>query len=539
MIDASGLAVADTVRRSTAPQFAPHNAPPRTPWPYRSARSAQNTRTWPRPNWLIPALAYFGLFLVTRSFLFGNPVIHVDEQFYLLVAERMGDGAVPYVDIWDRKPVGLFLLYRAFAAVPVDPLLASQFGAALATTGTALAISRLAREIASPAAAWQAGAVYILFLPTFNAAMGQAPVFYNLLVALAAIIVVDALKRSEDPGLLRSGCLVMLVLGLAIQIKYTVIFEGAAFGLLLLARGFADVWDLRKLVAAALLWMAIALLPTAAAMAYYGAIGHFDAYFHANFASIFARGSDGARAYGRLAKECAALMPFWLAIFRAPRKLAPAGGSHPPSHTVLNIWAIAAWLGFIVLGTWYDHYVAPLLVPLAVLAAPALARMQPAERWYGRVLIGFAAVSGLAVPTYQMWRHGTRAQYEQMNALIAKELHGGCLFLYEGEPAFYRTLPACLPTTRIFPNHLNTFIEANAIGIDPADEVRKVLASRPDVILMWAPHKLYLPNRETRAIMVAGVARDYERFATAMLGTREYWLFRPRAPHRPVANGGL
>lgn len=478
------------------------------------------------PAWLIPALAYLGLFLMTRSFLFGNPVIHIDEQFYLFVAERMRDGAVPYVDIWDRKPIGLFVLYEAFAAVPGDPLLAYQFGAALATAGTALAISRLAREIASPAAAWQAGAVYILFMPAFNAGMGQAPVFYNLLVAVAAITVIDAMKRNEDETLLGRGCWIMLLLGLAIQIKYTVIFEGAAFGVMLLARGFADIWSLRRLAAAAVLWVAVALLPTAAAMTWYAEIGQLDAFIYANFVSIFERRSDGMRSYGRLAKECAALLPFWLAIFHAPKMFDTSGGLSPRSHTFLKIWGAMACLGFLIFGTWYDHYVAPLLVPLAVLAAPAFARVQPGERWYGRFLLCFGALAGMVVPIYQVWRHGTTAQYEEMSALIEQEMRGGCLFIFEGELAFYRTIPTCLPTTRIFPNHLNTFIESTAIGMNATAEVRRIVAARPDVILMWAPQKLYLPNLETRAVMKAELPKAYERYATYTLGTREYWLYR-------------
>ena len=47
---------------------------------------------------------------------FGNPVIgsdEGDEQFYLLVGDRMLHGLLPYVDVWDRKPVGLFLVYAA------------------------------------------------------------------------------------------------------------------------------------------------------------------------------------------------------------------------------------------------------------------------------------------------------------------------------------------------------------------------------------------------------------------------------------------
>src|SRR3546814_12959168 len=47
-----------------------------------------------------------------RGRYFGIPHLHVDEQFYLLVGARiLNHGAIPYVDIWDRKPVSLFLLY--------------------------------------------------------------------------------------------------------------------------------------------------------------------------------------------------------------------------------------------------------------------------------------------------------------------------------------------------------------------------------------------------------------------------------------------
>jgi hypothetical protein len=104
----------------------------------------------------------------------------------------------------------------------------------------------------------------------------------------------------------------------------------------------------------------------------------------------------------------------------------------------------------------------------------------------------------------------------------------GCLYIYEGELAFYRTINSCVPTTRIFPNHLNTFVEAKAIGVDPVAEVRKILASKPSVVLMWAPTKLYLPNKDTRRVVNATLAQEYQRYATYTLGTRTYWLYRLR-----------
>jgi hypothetical protein len=51
------------------------------------------------------------LVLATRAWIFGNPVVHIDDQFYMLVGERMRLGDLPFVDVWDRKPIGLFLIY--------------------------------------------------------------------------------------------------------------------------------------------------------------------------------------------------------------------------------------------------------------------------------------------------------------------------------------------------------------------------------------------------------------------------------------------
>lgn len=494
-------------------------------------RVAATLRPLNIPDWLATALAYLGLTLLTRAILLGNPVVHIDEQFYLFVAERMRDGALPYVDIWDRKPIGLFLVYEALAALPGDPVLAYQAGAVLATTATAMVIARLAREIASPSAAWQAGMAYVLFMPVFNSGLGQAPTFYNLLVVLAAYGVVETVKRPESTTLVWRGAAIMALLGLAIQIKYTVVFEGMAFGLILLGRGYADVWPWRRLAGVAVLWMGSALLPTVLAAAYYANIGHLDEFVFANFVSIFARQSDGWKAPWRLIKEMLALLPFWFAIFWAPRFFAAEGGNHARSRSVILAWAAAAFGGFLLFGTWYDHYVAPLLVPLAVLSAPALARSKAVERRFGQFMLGFGALAGLAVPVYQLRGHGTAAQFAAMNSLIARELDGGCLYIYEGELAFYRTLNTCLPTTRIFPNHLNTYVEAPAIGVDPVTELRKVLSSRPSVIVMRGPNeKPYLPNMDTRRLLGAHLKQDYERYATYRLGEKTYWLYRLRRP---------
>ena len=52
--------------------------------------------------------------LATRTQTFGNPLLGFNEQFYLLFGDRMAHGGVlPFIDIFDRKPCGLFLIDAA------------------------------------------------------------------------------------------------------------------------------------------------------------------------------------------------------------------------------------------------------------------------------------------------------------------------------------------------------------------------------------------------------------------------------------------
>jgi hypothetical protein len=473
------------------------------------------------PDWLASPLIYLMLALALRIALIDNPAVLSDEQFYLLVGDRMAHGALPYVDIWDRKPIGLFLIYRLAVALPGDPVVAGRVLGLLASVVTALVIERMGRAIAPPRGARLAGVAYLLFQPVFNCAMGQSPVFYNLPVAFAAALTLDAARRAEAPALIWRGVVIMLLLGLAIQIKYTVIFEGVGLGLVLLARGFSDVWSWRKLAGAALLWALVALLPTLVSFSAYAAMGHGEAFWQANFLSTLAKSSDGDEMWSRLAGQTAVLVPFGLAM------LIDAGADAAPRR-VVRWWALCAVAGFLAFGTWYDHYVGPLLVPFAVLAAPALGSESRKARRVAALLLVVGALGSAIVPAIQRRNHGDAADLRRAVALIQPELRGRCLYLYEGDPGLYRATGGCIPTRFAFPAHLNTWVEARSLGVDPAVETRRIMATRPGVVVIGESGDPYLPNQTTRQVMRAALAADYERYAGFTIGRSPYGLYRLR-----------
>jgi hypothetical protein len=482
-----------------------------------TAEAAPTSRTWGLHAALLLVAA-----LALRAPLFGNPLIQIDEQFYLLVGERMLDGAIPYVDVWDRKPIGLFLIYAGLRWLGGDGFAFYQLAASLFAGATAVLLYRIALRVAAPAAAFAAGIAYLLFLLAFNGAGGQAPVFFNLLVAAAALITLGVVERPQARWLFAKGAAAMLLIGLAIQVKYTPVFEGMFFGLALLLRAWSDGAKLGRLAAAATLWIACALLPTAAALGAYWAIGHGEAFIQANFLSIFGRDEEFAPALLRLAIAVVLLSPFALAIARGRRsarwKAAPAALGF------LKLWALTAIGAYLLFGSWYDHYAIPLLLPLGVLAAAGLG-------WWGRerittaILLGVGLIAGAGFTLYHRLDMGGRADAEAMAAAIAPRLDG-CLFVYEGDPVLYKLTNACWPSPFVFPSHLNNRKERAALPVDVVEETRRILASRPAVVVMAAEPRR-VSNLETRAIMLEGLRRDYRLIQEQAVGQRRFLIFAP------------
>jgi hypothetical protein len=374
----------------------------------------------------------------------------------------------------------LFLIYAAIRAIGGDGILAYQVVATLFAALTAWCVARIARHVAPPGAAILAGLVYIVYLSVNGGDGGQSPVFYNLPVALAASCVVATYRRPRfDRIAYGLSCLAMALCGLALQIKYSVLFEGMFFGLALVARALRSGISPPAAGAAALSWCLIALLPTAAVVAFYWHIGALDTLLFANFQSVFLRQPpDAALMIARLALIGLHLLPIAIvAACALPRirRVRPIG-------PLLAGWTAAAIAGLLVFGTYFDHYGLPLVLPLSILAAPLLARR------IGRVpvavpviLIGLAYV---AINTAVL--RTTRGDGEGARRLAARieRSPAGCLFVFQGDPILYQLTRSCIPTAYNFPTFLSETGDSRTTGIDPHAELRRVMAARPAYVVI-------------------------------------------------------
>ena len=447
-----------------------------------------------------------------RCWQFGDPLIHVDENFYLLVGDRMLHGALPYVDIWDRKPVGLFALFAAIRLLGGDGIVQYQVVATLFAAGTGLIIARIAQPMAGRVAAAVAGIVYILLLGLVGGSGGQAPVFYNLFVAGAAWAVASVWTddAASPETIRRRGALALGLIGIGLQIKYTVVFEGMFFGLALMWASWKASRSYARLAIDATLWVVLALAPTVLALGWYAALGHEEAFVYANFLSIGARGgADGAELLHRLAKAWKVLQLPMLAVLLAttlaPWREFPRGAT---SFRFALAWLGAALIGYLAFGTYFDHYALPLFAPLALAAAPLFAYR---KHHLGLVAAGvmlLAGGGGYAVVVHKMKvKRGGAPEMAAMVAAIKPRL-SNCLYVWNGDPMLYHLTGSCLPTRYPFAGHLNLLRENGAIGIDQETEVRRILANKPNVIVDRQPTAKDF-NFKVVAIVDAELRRNY------------------------------
>ncbi|MEG3164869.1 hypothetical protein U1701_09705 [Sphingomonas sp. PB2P19] len=454
--------------------------------------------------------------LAIRGWDFGNPVIDADEQYYLLVGDHLLHGAVPYIDLWDRKPIGLFALYAAIRLLPGDGILAYQLVATAFAWATAVIVAVAARTLgANRRGACAAGVLYLASLSLLSGGGGQAPVFYNLPMAFAALLTLrlPAKAASRQVGaIVGSGAIACLLAGIAIQMKYTPLFEGAFFGL-------AHCWFLhragaraRMIVAAALLWMAMGVAPTLAAIGWYFAKGPgvFEAFWFANVTSIGLRpGYSAARLAIRLLSIVAQLLPLLVAAgltwCRRPRE-----GLAAETMTIAFAWVAAAMVGFLIIGTFFDHYGLPLVAPFAIIAALTLGR--------SRRILAFALVVPAAILIVDRVvspddRDAARAVAAVVQANIGRE----CPYVFVGHSITYHLAHACVPTAYAFPNLLSYATEQGAIGVDQPAEVRRIMANRPPVVVT-SDRRASVYNPDTLRIVKAALARDYRVVFTVPRG---------------------
>ena len=428
--------------------------------------------------------------VVLRCDTFGDPNLHGDESFYLTVGWAMHHGSLPYVDVWDRKPLGLFLIYYLIAAISTAPL-AYQLIATLFAAATAWIIGAIALRWCKPQGALLAGVCYLLGLAPLQGYGGQSPVFYNLFIASAALLVLRALPQLDRGRVPGSVPVAMLLAGMAITVKTSAVCEAVFLGMLAVWHVHRSGLALHRTLRHALAWALIGIAPAALIAAWYWQIGHWAEYWHAMVTSNLSKVSDWQTSWLRFLILFIQLSPLVaLAAFGLLEHKRAGRG-------FVLLWLGAAFLGLAAVPNFYPHYALPLLVPLCLAAAPFLARGA-----IGRIAtVALACLAIWSNPIFQ-FSHIAKSQaaITAMTDAVRAHLGQGGLLIFDGPPQLYMLTGQRFMTPLVFPTHLSHLIEKDVSHLSTMGETRRVLALRPGAV-----------------VIATGVRNSPENFATQHL----------------------
>ncbi|MFC3174488.1 hypothetical protein ACFOD9_09505 [Novosphingobium bradum] len=452
----------------------------------------------------LAALALFALAaFATRCATFGDWNYEVDVQFYLLTGQRLAQGAVLYVDLWDRKPPALFLAYALAALLP-QPMLAVQLAATACTALAAYGVQRIALPHAGAQGSLLAGLAYVVLVTGFGGASGQAAILFNpLLVACAWTIAASLpdLARGEIPRRVIGG---MGCAGLAIAMKQSAALEGIGFGLAALVLAWRGGAPLPRLLGRAAAMGLAGAMPMVLAGAWYLAIGHFGALWQALVLSNAGRVYDDAG--GLLARYGALLRLLAPALLFAGMGALAMGPVRrwPPAYALGACWLALAALGLLAYPALFLHYALPLIAPLCLMAAPFFARRDlglPAWGLLAAAMLLHSGVLDLAA------RARSRAASADLLAYVTREAPDHRVLAWNFSPWLLALTGSAPPTPLLFAPHQFDEAEAASSGLDTMAEVRRVLAWAPQVVVMQEPLPARPLNAATVALVKAYVAQ--------------------------------
>jgi hypothetical protein len=198
--------------------------------------------------------------------------------------------------------------------------------------------------------------------------------------------------------------------------------------------------------------------------------------------------------------------------------------------------------GVLLFGTYFEHYTLPLLAPFAAGAAFALGDrrfglgvMTTARAYYLPFFL-FVPLFGLVVQemvfSRNVARSGDAKQFYALADWVKARLRpGDCIYLHDGDPLLYREAGNCVMTRWNFPAHLDNIVEAEALGIDPVKELRRVMSEKPRLVIINArpPDNIYPPSRQ---FMLNELRRNWRAVHVARVGKNHRVVYEPASLNR-------
>jgi 4-amino-4-deoxy-L-arabinose transferase-like glycosyltransferase len=437
----------------------------------------------------LPVLIFLTLSVLTRLPVLHRAVLDWDESLYFLMAQQWRLGHLPYTNVWDNKPLGIYVIFAAFQAV-IPGIAAIRMATMLFVALLACTVFRITEILtASRQAAWLAGVALVLASLSNDGLSANTELFMASFTALAVLGVL-----AEVPS-----WVVGLALGCAVMVKDVAITEAPCIFLLLLYRQRDWRAGLSCLLGAA--------APLAAALALYAANGQLPLWWECNVLANLRRAGvplPASTVLWGLQTQAAR----WGGLYAAALLLALLGRGRSLAALFPPLWLLCALAGAASAKSFYDHYFLQALPPLCICLGALYALLPP--RLPLRAALVAAALAQPLRAAQQAMAYAISPDIISTAGADLAAQHPTSLYVFDAQPILYALANTPLPTRYVLPSVLTRTTLPRVAGVDAPAEVARILATRPQFIARRAPAPNdLLTNQAIYAALDAALAQNY------------------------------
>ncbi len=337
---------------------------------------------------------FLGLAVLFRFWTFFQSGLDWDESLYTLVSQSMLNGNLPYIEIWDNKPVGIYVLYVIAFSLFGKSIFAIRLLSCIAIAITCYVLYHLGQLFGKDGRAIGlfASLIYVASSLQNEGTAANTEIFFIPFVATAYyLIFVQWLQPNQNLKRKKwTFAIVGSLLGLAFIIKYIVIYDLVIILLLTILQLFLkpsinrrQYFNSSGILALLILGF---LLPFSLMVGVYAFKGHFSDFFYANFTANKIRTIDRDFSINVVAKAFLSQFlinfPLWFCfgltyltlISKFSRRILPI---ERKLLFLLLLWILIPLAGIFLTFRvrFYAHYFLPLLPPLSLVTAFFLTRV--------------------------------------------------------------------------------------------------------------------------------------------------------------------
>jgi hypothetical protein len=470
------------------------------------------------------------LSVLTRLPFYADSVIEWDESTFVVIAQRLLDGYLPYVDLWDNKPPLTFVFYAVVLGV-WHSLIAVRVAGTVWLFLASLLTWRIGCLLWDRTAAFASAALVIVctsLLPPYGMPAerifgGQATLteILALVPMLAALLLLMPGARDG-----KRACLAGVALSAATLFRSNLAFVTLAVGVSLVA--LSARMGVRGVLRQVGAYVCGGLVPLGLVLLPYVVSGHLREFVEAtlvapaayvqsfsqsDFVGMLRMGFDRSNVVlwgGAIAGLVASAMQCWRADRTGRRAYLLLG-----VFTVATAWSIASS------GSAYVHYLVQIIPFLALLAGAAVASVARLSKVAAAVVLALGLLAPVG-PLVERYRAAATtlaegrplrsdAGYQIAAYLSANNPLGRPVYLMSDHIAYWLIgMPPIAPSVT-HPSTISKeyFLEFVAgPGATSDGELAKILAREPEFIVT-AEFRAYLKGHAAERLAHA-LARDYE-----------------------------